>query len=409
MIGRGQPALLSFRRCMSTDLFKASPVQTESSRTCFSLPVSTKSLTLPSLGRWYWPTSDSKGRQAEEALFRHAGLPFDDPQRFKQYRLTLGDGLDPLRFINTIVVDQGGLDAPNSDRTCVVLVNGLGAALGVFFQNIQPISIMVPNCRLYCIDWLGMGRSGRPAFPSDPETAQPVDGIKFFLDSFEDWRSKQTGLDRFILIGHSLGGYLSAIYSLWYPEHVIKLILASPAGLPPDHNSPEVEEAMGGVVAVNGQVVPAWIRWLWARNITPQCVVRWLGPVGPSLIRQYIRRRLPTMKQTDIPTFAEYMYHMTADVGSGEFALGTLMRPGAWAKEPLHDQLKDLKMPVTFLYGADDWMDFRHAEDAAKQMTVPVKIIRIPDCGHQLYLEQPDAFNRSVAEECSLSDEVVVL
>jgi cardiolipin-specific phospholipase len=100
------------------------------------------------------------------------------------------------------------------------------------------------------------------------------------------------------------------------------------------------------------------------------------------------------------------MYHMTADVGSGEYALGTLMRPGAWAKEPLHDRLPELSMPVTFVYGSDDWMDHRHAEDASMRMRVPVKIIRVPDSGHQLYLEQPEAFNKAVAAECIGTDDV---
>ena len=52
--------------------------------------------------------------------------------------------------------------------------------------------------------------------------------IDFFLNSFERWREKQPGLDKFILVGHSLGGYLSAIYSIENPERVEKLILLSP-------------------------------------------------------------------------------------------------------------------------------------------------------------------------------------
>jgi len=35
-----------------------------------------------------------------------------------------------------------------------------------------------------------------------------------------------------LLIGHSLGGYLSAAYSVRYPERLSGLILMSPAGIP---------------------------------------------------------------------------------------------------------------------------------------------------------------------------------
>lgn len=373
------------------------------SPTCFSLsPGSqqpTDSRLWQALSRLYRPTCENRARSAEEELLRRAGLPVEDPRRFRQHKTVLGDGSDPHRYMNTVILDETGLDAPLSERTTVVMVNGLGAALGVFFMNLGPVSRSLPGARVYAPDWLGTGRSGRPAYPSDPERDPPEAGIRFFLDAFEEWREAH-GLERFVLVGHSLGGYLSTLYALRHPERVAKLILASPAGLPHDRNSPEIEAAMGGTIAVNGQLVPAWIAWLWARNTTPMDVVRWAGPLGPPIIRAYVRRRLPGLAPSIIDTFAEYMYHMTAHEGSGEYALGTLMRPGAWAKLPLHDRLPDLSMPVTFVYGEDDWMDHRYAEACAGNMRVTVKILRVPDAGHQLYLEQPEEFNRIVAEEC---------
>lgn len=351
------------------------------------------------LSRLYRPTCEGRAKTAEEELLRRAGLPVDDPSRFRQERTVLGDGRDPHRYMNTVILDEGGLEAPLSERTAVVMVNGLGAALGVFFMNLGPVSQSLPRARVYAPDWLGTGRSGRPAYPSDPVRDPPEAGIRFFLDAFEEWRDAH-GIDRFVLVGHSLGGYLSTLYALQHPNRVLKLILASPAGLPQDKNCPEIEEAMGGTIAVNGQLVPAWIAWMWARNHTPMDIVRWAGPLGPSIVHAYVRRRLPGLPSAIIDIFAEYMYHVTAHEGSGEYALGTLMRPGAWAKLPLHDRLHQLAMPVTFVYGADDWMDHRYAEACAVMMRVPVKILQVPDAGHQLYLEQPEAFNRIVAEEC---------
>ena len=68
--------------------------------------------------------------------------------------------------------------------------------------------------------------AGRPPFRAH-STSQAED---FFVDSLAQWREAQ-GLDRMILVGHSLGGYLSACYALRHPEHISKLILVCPAGV----------------------------------------------------------------------------------------------------------------------------------------------------------------------------------
>lgn len=42
----------------------------------------------------------------------------------------------------------------------------------------------------------------------------------------------------------------------------------------------------------------------------------------------------------------------------------------------------DWKVPTTFIYGVDDWMNYQGAQEARKQMKVPCEIIRVP----QVYL-----------------------
>ena len=79
-----------------------------------------------------------------------------------------------------------------------------------------------PHFRLLALDWLGTGLSGRPPYRAEGRQASE----DFFVESLDKWRAKM-GLDKFILMGHSLGGYLSACYALKHPE--VRDALASSA------------------------------------------------------------------------------------------------------------------------------------------------------------------------------------
>lgn len=92
-------------------------------------------------------------------------------------------------------------------------------------------------------------------------------------------------------------------------------------------------------------------------------------------------------------------YQISSSTGSGEYALAAILAPGAYARKPLFHKLAELKMPTVFIYGEKDWMDFRAAEKAKKFMKVPVKVIRVPEGGHHMYLENPKVFNEAVRAE----------
>ena len=48
----------------------------------------------------------------------------------------------------------------------------------------------------------------------------------------ETTKYKEGADGNYVLVGHSLGGYLSAQYNLRFPEKMTKLILLSPVGVP---------------------------------------------------------------------------------------------------------------------------------------------------------------------------------
>ncbi|KAF0491964.1 alpha/beta-hydrolase [Gigaspora margarita] len=341
-----------------------------------------------------------------------------------------GDG---KRMINTLVIDQNGNDfaiengnvsqsknlslttnelgyspisqtqlSVQSNTTTIndkpstknlVICHGYGAGLGFFYRNYHDLS-QVPGWRIYSIDWLGMGRSSRPKFTIKSHTFDESveETEKFFVDSLEKWRQLHN-IEKMTLLGHSLGGYLSAVYALKYPDRVERLILVSPGGIPEITDGPE---------AIKNRIGPTMfnvISNLWNADITPQLIMRWAGPFGPSLVNRYTTRRFAYLDEQDQFDLHDYLYNISSTPGSGEFALSRIFAPGAFARKPLINRLPNLKMPTTFLYGQQDWMDYRAAVEASKKMKVPTKVIRIQDAGHHLYLDNPIDFNKAIVTE----------
>jgi pimeloyl-ACP methyl ester carboxylesterase len=150
------------------------------------------------------------------------------------------------------------------DRTPIVFVHGMGGGVGLWALNIDCVA---QNRPFYAFDLLGFGRSSRTEFSRDAPLAE-----KDFVDSIEDWR-KEMGLECFILLGHSLGGYLASSYSLQYPQYVKHLILVDPWGFPERVPDPERLYRL-----------PLWARTLAAllQPFNPLAAVRFAGPWGES-------------------------------------------------------------------------------------------------------------------------------
>lgn len=98
---------------------------------------------------------------------------------------------------------------PAQPKTPLVLLHGFGGGVALWAQNLDYLASSGP---VYALDLLGFGRSSRPHFASDPEGAEEQ-----FVAALEEWRER-VGLEEMVLLGHNLGGYLSAAYTIKYPH-----------------------------------------------------------------------------------------------------------------------------------------------------------------------------------------------
>lgn len=351
---------------------------------------------------------DKDGSKGETVRTSSLTDPYGPRQWHSQLVQLAGKG----RFLNEFSVERVGEETENN----LVMLHGYGAGLGFFYKNFEALS-RPPHWKLYALDMLGMGRSSRPPFRINAKDKESKvrEAENWFIDALEEWRIKR-GINKFTLLGHSLGGYMAVCYALKYPGHVNKLILASPVGIPEDpyavnEEMPDPENSTMGneftqtqdEVTENGvngkskpdtasstkpprKPLPKWLTTLWDANISPFSLVRLSGPLGPRLVSGWTSRRFSHLAPEEAQALHDYSYSLFRQRGSGEYALAYVLAPGAFARSPLirriqgvgrqyleqhatpdvdaadqnpptSKRLRETGIPVVMMYGENDWMD----------------------------------------------------
>uniref|UniRef100_A0A8C0GNV2 AB hydrolase-1 domain-containing protein n=1 Tax=Chelonoidis abingdonii TaxID=106734 RepID=A0A8C0GNV2_CHEAB len=222
------------------------------------------------------PTSMSHLKNVETRILQFVGRYVTLPSRARLWTVSL-------------CPEQG------EGRTPLVLVHGFGGGVGLWVLNLDRLGARRP---LHAFDLLGFGRSSRPPFPNDAQGAEAE-----FVRSIEDWR-REMGISTMILLGHSLGGFLAASYSLTYPERVKHLILVDPWGFPVRPTDPS-----------QLRPPPTWVKAMAAvlGRSNPLAVLRVAGPWGPGLVQRFrpdFKQKFAEFFEDD--TISEYIYHCNA-------------------------------------------------------------------------------------------------
>jgi pimeloyl-ACP methyl ester carboxylesterase len=220
----------------------------------------------------------------------------------------------------------------------LVLIHGYAGGVGLWSLNFDQLC---SNRPVYAIDLPGFGRSSRPIFSLDPKVAE-----KQFIDLLEEWRIEIGLNQKFILLGHSFGGFLSTSYALNYPKYVKQLVLIDPWGF---GEKPEDIWQTGRL-----QKIPIWLRSFSSimMKLSPLTGLRAVGPFGNLIVKRiqfvfmivlgvpimkYFRSDMRMKFETlfDDDRILVYLYHCNAQLPTGEQAFQTISDCFAWAKGKL--------------------------------------------------------------------------
>jgi pimeloyl-ACP methyl ester carboxylesterase len=251
----------------------------------------------------------------------------------------------------------------------ILLVHGLGGQSGNFAFGV--VERLMGEYRVIVIDRPGAGYSTRES----DESAALKGQAKFVADFI-----KALGLEKPLLVGHSLGGAIALSVALDFPETVSGLALVAPLTHVPAH-VPEMFEPL--------DIKSKTLRWVLAWTVgTPMGILR-----GPEIVKQIFA---PEAVPADFATRGGGLlslrpwnfYNVSTDLVAGPVDL-----PGMVERYP------SVRVPVGILYGtSDEVLDYReHGE--AMQATVPGLQLKLVEGGHMLPVTQPEVTAEFIGEE----------
>ncbi len=216
--------------------------------------------------------------------------------------------------------------------------------------------------------------------PSDPRAYATED----YVADLEELRA-HLGLERMLLLGHSHGGVVAQAYAVRYPERVERLVLASTLA----RFQAEQEGAM--TAAIESKSGEPWYEDAKAATEAEQA-----GDWGTDEeLAGLVLRELPFY-------FASYGERERAYVETldGEIPVGDalkLFNAEVFTSFDLRPELPGITAPTLVITGEED---FICGPACARDLTEGVpgaELTLLPDCGHFVFVEQPERFAAEVA------------
>lgn len=244
------------------------------------------------------------------------------------------------------LLDRGGVNIYFEDHgrgPVILLSHGYGATCRMWDEQ---IAALAPRHRVIVWDMRGHGETdspGDPAAYSEPATVEDMAALL-----------RHCGVDRAVIAGLSLGGYMSLAFHLAHPEMVKALMLFDT-----------------GPGFRNNDARRAW-------NERAEQRARELEAHG-----------LDALGQSDEVRIVK---HRSAN-GLAEAARGMLAQAG----DRIIASLDKIAVPTLVLVGSND-TNFLAAADYMARKIPGATRVTIPGAGHASNLHQPGPFNRAVAD-----------
>ncbi len=258
---------------------------------------------------------------------------------------------------------------PEGQQT-VLFIHGLGSYLK--FWRYQLDAFAQQGYRVLAVDLPGYGKSDKPA--SFPYTMEAMGDVVHEL-------AQKLGVQKPILVGHSMGGQTSLSYALRYPEEVKALVLTSPAGFEKFSAREKAWFHRSCTTALVKSAHEYGIRG----SVRQSNFERW----RPEL-NWLIEERVRVAKSPEFDSYAYANVRTVTGLAHNDF---------------VRDSLHRVSVPTLIIYGEDDRLipnPFLHGGEVRDVMSYGhthirgSKLVGLDRCGHTVQMDCPQDYNAQV-------------
>ncbi len=243
----------------------------------------------------------------------------------------------------------------------LVLISGLGYSL---WQWHKMVPFLAEHFQVITFDNRGVGQSDKPA---GPYTAQMLAAdTAGLLDAL--------GIEKAIIAGHSMGGFVAQAMALDFPEKMEKLILCS-TNFGGPHHVPVTAEAMKVLTDVTSDALTRL-----KNGLVVSTAPGW-AEKNPEMIEAWIEWRVANPIEP-----APYQAQLA-------IGLGLMTEAAAFEMK-----LSRINVPTLILFGAHDKVVPPDNAALLAEKIADSKVLIFPDAGHFFPIEIAEAASRAITD-----------
>jgi len=241
-------------------------------------------------------------------------------------------------------------------QVTIIMLHGFGASKENWLRFSVPFA---KNYHVVAVDLLGHGENKR-----DLNQSYRIENQVEFVNQF----AKKLNIDRFHIVGNSMGGAIAAMYASVYPQKIMSVVLVSPAGI---HDIPSkmdelLKTGVNPLIATSVESFDALLNFVMEDR-----------PYIPSAIVKVEAEKAVSRKEINAKIFSDL---------TGELKTG------------LEQNLKQIQAPVLIIWGDHDRaINVKNIDKYASLIPNAKKLV-LKNIGHLAMIEVPDVTAKAMLD-----------